>query len=153
VGVLLSIWIITSSVSRLFTFKHVLIFSLFCIPLAIFYVFFVDIISSGFGRMLTGWTSKEVSLRDTFSADLVKSRYNKANERFDEALNIINGVLEQEPEFPDALSLKGEILWEGFKERGEAMACFKKVMGLVRGDEHLYRWALNYYRKIRDRDL
>jgi tetratricopeptide (TPR) repeat protein len=133
----------------LFTFKHLLIFTLICIPLSGLYVYLVEKIGSALGTFL-GWSSKKVSPREVFAADLARARHSKGAGRFEEALSIIDEVLIKDPEFPEALYLKATILWEGFRNRPESTTCLKKVLGLVKSHETLHRWALNYYQDVKN---
>ena len=141
-GALLIIFMASGGV--LFTFKHLLIFTLICIPLSGLYVYLVEKFGSTFGTFLT-WSSKKVSPREAFAADLARARHSKGTGRFEEALATINNVLVKDPDFPEALYLKAMILWEGFRNRPESTSCLKKVMELVESHETLHRWALNYY--------
>jgi len=141
----ISLW----SGGGVFTLKHVLVFSIVgVIPLSMLCAYSVEKVGSGVGGMLSGWTSRRVDPRETLAADLAKARYSKREGRFQEALRIINGVLDKEPDFPDALYLKARILWEGFGHREGAAGCLKKVMGLIPNHETLYRWASNYYDEV-----
>ena len=132
----------------LFTFKDVMIFSLWVMPLCALMVYVVEKFGSGLGRFLSGWSSRRLTTRETLAADLDKARYNKREGRFQEALTIINGVLDKDPNFPDALFLKAQILWKGFGNAGVAKECLKKVMQLVPKDETLHRWASSYYDEV-----
>jgi len=132
----------------LFTFKDVMIFSLWAMPLCALMVYVVEKFGSGLGRFLSGWSSRRLTTRETLAADLDKARYNKREGRFQEALTIINGVLDKDPNFPDALFLKAQILWKGFGNAGVAKECLKKVMQLVPKDETLHRWASSYYDEV-----
>jgi hypothetical protein len=140
--------IFMSTGGGLFTFKHVLIFSAFCIPLSILYVYVVEKFGAGLGTFI-GWSSKKVNPREAFSADLARARHSKGAGRFEEALIIINEVLNKDPDFPDALYLKATILWEGFRKNQQSTTCLKKVMGLVEDHETLHQWALNYYHDMK----
>jgi hypothetical protein len=90
-----------------------------------------------------------VPREETFSADLTRTRVKKGEGRFEEALGIVEGVLNAAPDLPDALFLKGEILWEGFGRKGEALICFKKVLQSVDEKETLHRWASEAYHRIK----
>jgi hypothetical protein len=146
-GSLLIICVATGA--KLFTFKHVLIFSLCSIPLCVLYAYCIEKLGSGLGRVLSGWMSAEPGHRETLAADLERARHNKRENRFKETLNIIETVLDRDPDFADALFLKGQIMWEGFKNKGEAAGCFKKVIELVQNSEPLHRWASSYYDQIK----
>jgi tetratricopeptide (TPR) repeat protein len=133
----------------LFTFKHVFIFALCAIPLSLLYAFSVDKLGSGFGNILLGWTSEKIPREEQSSADLAKARFCKGKGEYKEAISIINEVLKTYPEFPDALLLKGQILWEGFENKGAALKNLEKVIELVQDDDPIRRWAINYYNDIK----
>jgi len=145
-GVLLALRIWNRGV--LFTFKDVMVFSLWAIPLCALMVYVVEKFGSGLGRFLSGWSSRRPTTRETLAADLEKARYSKREGRFQEALTIIDVVLDKDQNFPDALFLKAQILWEGFGNAGVTKECLKKVMQLVPKDETLHRWALSYYDEV-----
>jgi tetratricopeptide (TPR) repeat protein len=147
VGALLTIWIFTRS--HIFTLKDVFIMSLCAIPLSILYAYTVEKFSTGLGGILSGWTTQKISPREQVSADLAKARYAKGSGHFDEALSIINQVLEKDPDYPDALYLKAHILWEGFNNSKGALESLRSIVQLVQEDEPIYRWALNYYDEVR----
>ena len=140
--------IYSSTHGKLFTSKHFLIFILCTIPLSILYAFTIEKVGSSLGEVLLGWTSKKISLREQLSADLAKARFSKGNGRFKEAIIIINEVLEKYPKFPEALLLKAQILWEGFENKALALENLDKVIELVKDDDPIHRWALNYYHEI-----
>ena len=147
VGALFVIWIFTQS--DLFTLKHVFIMSLCAIPLSILFAYAIEKLGSGFGGILAGWTTQKISPREQLSADLARARYSKGSGHFEEALSIINQVLEKDPDYPDALYLKAHILWEGFNNSKEALESLKRIVELVKEDEPIYDWALNYYDDVR----
>lgn len=133
---------------RLFTFKNVLLFSIGAMPLSIFFIYVVEKFGSVLGGMLSGWSSRRPTIRETLAADIEKARYSKREGRFQEALTIIDDVLDKDPNFPDALFLKAQILWKGFRNAGSTQECLKKVMQLVPKDETLHRWALSFYDEV-----
>jgi tetratricopeptide (TPR) repeat protein len=145
---LLTIYVFTGG--SLFTSKHLIIFSLCTIPLSILYAHTVERLGSIFGGIL--WTSKKVSPREQLSADLAKARHSKGKSEFEDALNTINNVLEKDPDFPDALYLKAQILWEGYGRSVESKNLFRRVMQLVSADEPLHVWSSDYIDKITLKD-
>lgn len=146
VGALMTICVFTRG---RFTPKHVLVFSIVgAMPLSMLLVYVRERLGSGLGGILSGWSSRRATLRETLAADLDKARYSKRQGRFEEALSIINGVLDKDPDFPDALFLKAEILWKSFRRGAAAKGCLRKVMQLVPKDETLHRWASSYYDEV-----
>lgn len=136
-----------------FTLKLFLPLAIIPIPFCILSDYVVERLGSGLGGVLSGWSSRRLTTRESLAADLEKARYSKRGGRFKEALTIINGALEKDPDFPDALYLKARILWEGFGNREEAQGCLKKVTEALAKDETLHRWALNYYNEITKMDI
>jgi tetratricopeptide (TPR) repeat protein len=77
--------------------------------------------------LLFGTGKKEQNLSEQMTGDLDKARFYKRKEEFDQALRIVNKVIEQDPEFPEALFLKAHIVWEGFENLGMARDCLEKI--------------------------
>ncbi len=140
--------IFISTGGSLFSFKHVLLYTMYSIPVCLLYAFTIERFGNFFGRMLYGWSSKGAGPREALSADLAKAKFSKSNGRFKEALAIVNEVLEKDPDFPDALYLKALILWEGFENRQGASRYLRRVMTLVPRNDTLHRWALNNLQDI-----
>jgi len=60
---------------------------------------------------------------------------------FEQAMRLVKNLLHQEPNFVNALSLKGQILLEGFQEAAQARECFEKVLTLTKPDDEQHRLA------------
>ena len=149
--ILAALFIITMSTGgELFTFKHLLLGSLSSIPLCFLLAYCLERFGSVLGNIFSGWSSRQVSPRETLSADLEKAKSGKRNGEFEEAKEIIDQVLEKDPDFPDALYLKAQILWEGFEKRQEASECLQSVMRLVPQEDTLHRWASSLLKEIID---
>ena len=146
VAALLTICIATDA--QLLTYKHVIIFSLGSIPLCLLYALIVEKIGSVLAGMLTGSTSGSIDLRERLAGDVEKARHNKRNGRFEEALRMIDGVLDRDKEFPEALFLKAQILWEGFDRSAESKILLRMVMRLVPDNDPLYHWSSNYFNEM-----
>lgn len=147
VGSLYVIYSVTQG--RIFLKKHFIICILCAIPLSFLYAYIVEKFGSGLGNLLLGWSSKQVDLDEQFSADMAKARYSKGRGQFREALLIINEILEKHPNFPDARLLKAQIMWEGFHNKELALRNLDRVMELVKEDNPMHRWALNYYHEVK----
>ena len=146
-----ALFVITMSTGgELFTFKHLFLYSLFSIPLCFLLAYCLERFGSVLGNMVSGWSSRRVSPRETLSADLEKVKSRKRSGRFKEAIEILDHVLEKDPDFPDALYLKGQILWQGFEKRQEASECLLSVMRLVPQEDTLHRWASSFLKEIID---
>ena len=146
-----ALFVITMSTGgELFTFKHLWLYSIFSIPLCLLLAYCIERFGSVLGNTFSGWSSRKVSPRETLSADLEKAKSSKRNGRFKEAIGIIDQVLEKNPDFPDALYVKAQILWEGFEKRQEASECLQNVMRLIPQEDTLHRWASSFLKEIID---
>ena len=101
---------------QLFSFRYLVILVLSSIFLCGVIVYLLEKTVSAFfsGGIELGRDSEDINIREMFSADLEKARHSKRQNKFPEALKIVNGVLVEIPDYPEALYLKAQILWEGF---------------------------------------
>ena len=60
---------------------------------------------------------------------------------YDDALKTVNRLLKIEPDYANAINLKGQILLEGFDEIDDARRCFEKVLKLSRPGSEDYKLA------------
>lgn len=98
---------------------------------------------------LYGGPKANWSLSESLIADLDIARRSKMNKNFKQALAQIDDILNQAPDYPDALFLKAQILWEGFKDPGKSRMCLRKVLNAVPDkDQPLNRWASSLYTEI-----
>ena len=144
VGALMTISIMTGG----FTFKHVLIFSLCSIPLCILCTYAIERFGDGFGRILSGWTLSSLDRGERFSCEVHKIKYSKREGRFDQALHMVNDLLHEASDFPEALFLKAQILWEGFGNASAAKGCLNRIRELTPEDDKFHRWASGYLEKV-----
>ena len=104
-------------------------------------LFVVSQTSSIFG-VLAGERSASFSKREQLESDIQQAHYHKANKEYDVALRKVNAILKSDPEYPEALFLKAQIVWEGFNNRPSAEANLKKVQEIVPDETAtIYRWA------------
>ena len=122
-----------------------------CCPGAVLLSLLTVFISGMIGKK-TGsiyWPSEKIPPREQLSADIARAKYSKGTGHFEEALSIINDVLEKDPDYPDALYLKAHILWEGFENSKGALESLIRIMELVKDNEPIYHWASNYYHEVK----
>jgi tetratricopeptide (TPR) repeat protein len=99
-----------------------------------------------------GLGRRTIGSRERMAGDLNGVRYHKLCNQFEDALLKIEAVLAKDPDFPEALFLKAQILWEGFEDREAAKECLLKIIQVEPDKEAVFhRWALNYYRELSDR--
>ncbi len=60
---------------------------------------------------------------------------------YDDAMKTVNALLKLEPQYANALNLKGQILLDGFSKSDKARECFEKVLKLSRPGSEDYKLA------------
>ncbi len=92
-------------------------------------------------------------MHDQLAGELVKARLMKASGRFDEALEVVDKTLHRIPDYPEALLLKAQILWEGYADYPAAKSCLQQVLKMKKikteKDEAVYRWSKNLLKEMR----
>jgi tetratricopeptide (TPR) repeat protein len=103
----------------------------------------------GSANVLYGVGRRTMTLRDQLSGTMSIARNHKMNKRFDEAFLSVEEVIAEDPEYPDALFLKAQILWEGFEDADEAKECLEKIMELANDEnDPIFRWASTLYDEL-----
>lgn len=103
----------------------------------------------GFANTFFDLNRRTIGLRDRLAGDLNVIRYHKLCNRFDLALLALDAVLAKEPDFPEALFLKAQILWEGYDDREGAKNSLMKIMKVEPDEKAVFRrWAMNFYREL-----
>ncbi len=110
---------------------------------------FSGMVGSGSINTLYGFGRRTSILRERLAADLSGVRFHKMKQDHDSALVKLEEILARDPDFPEGLFLKGQILWEGYQDCATAKACLMRVIK-VEPDKNavFHRWALNLYREI-----
>jgi hypothetical protein len=70
-------------------------------------------------------------LSDDVKSLLEEAVHEKDNRRYKEALNMVDGVLKDDPDNPVATYIKATILWEGFGDSYTAKLGIQRVKQLV----------------------
>ena len=106
--------------------------------------FFTDRVGQTASGLLYGQGKSTIKLHERLEGDLQQARFHKMNHRYPQALQLVDVALDRAPDFPEALFLKAQILWEGFQDSRAAKRCIRDVMQLLPApDEPLYRWAIH----------
>lgn len=89
------------------------------------------------------WTKYE-----RLESDMQQIRYAKHSERYGEALTMVNRVLKKAPEWPEALLLKADILWEGFESLEESKEVLRTIIKLTEPSDKYHVWARSKYKEL-----
>jgi hypothetical protein len=110
---------------------------------------FSGMVGSGSINALYGLGRRTSTLRERLAADLSQVRFHKMKQDYEGSLVKLEEILARDPDFPEALFLKAQILWEGFQDHGAAKACLMRVIK-VEPDKNtvFHRWALNLHQEI-----
>ena len=92
---------------------------------------------------LCGWSLEDTAQQAWLVGEMNKIRLLKRQRNFDKAFASVNDLLHKAPNFPDALYLKGHLLWEGFKNPWAAESYFRRVIELTEDNQPVHRWALS----------
>ena len=105
---------------------------------------------ANFFARISGERGANFSLREQLESDMQQVRYHKMRKEYGVALRKINEVLEQDHDFPEALFLKAQIVWEGFGNSALAISNLEKIK-TVSGDRQSssYRWAIALLAEIK----
>ena len=96
------------------------------------------------GKRSAHWTDRE-----QLEGAMNEVRFHKRKEEYQKALKIINPIIEADPDFPDALYLKAQILWEGFRNHGGAKRHLQKIIDTADiKQDTIYRWAVSLSKDI-----
>ncbi len=106
-------------------------------------------IGSGSVNTLYGFGRRTSTLRERLAGDLSQARYHKMKQNYDNAMAKLESILVRDPDNPEALFLKAQVLWEGYGDRIAAKECLMQVIKVEPDRNAVYhRWALNMYREI-----
>jgi tetratricopeptide (TPR) repeat protein len=108
-------------------------------------------LGDGSVNVLYGMGRVDRTLRDQFIGTLNQARFHKMSKRHDLALACVDEALAADPNFPEALFVKAQILWEGYQDAAAAKKCLIHLMKAEPDKEATFhRWALSLYKEIAD---
>ena len=85
---------------------------------------------------------------EQYAADLSRARVQKMSKNYTEALQIIENVLAEQPDFNEALFLKAQVVLEGFDHRLEAKDYLVKIFKSEPKHTQLYQYSASLYKEI-----
>jgi hypothetical protein len=126
---------------------------LFAVPgsfaLAVMVELFSGAIASTSANLLYGMGRRDRSPHEQFDGTLNQVRYHKMCQDFPTALITVEGVLAKDPDFPEALLLKAQILWEGLGDAIGAKQCLIEILKVEPDKKSPFHcWALTLYKQI-----
>ena len=101
-----------------------------------------------FIKLIFGRLPGKSNLNDRLYSEYEIARRRKEEARFGEALYILEETLRKSPEFPHALCLKAQILWEGYRNFSGTKRYLRRAMQVLSKDDDLYRWASGFYDEL-----
>lgn len=104
-------------------------------------MYLLDAAGGAAGNLLSGRREAVWTPREQLEGVLSQARFNKDNGDYTVAFKYINQVLQKDPDFPEALILKAQILWEGFSRADAALQFLEKVLTLKDCDKMLLNQA------------
>jgi tetratricopeptide (TPR) repeat protein len=104
---------------------------------------------NGLAGLISGFGYRHRTVDDLCKGDIDRARFYRRNGRYDEALAVIDQILDKVPDYPEALYLKADILWQGFAHRQSAMACLERIQASRKADSTMQEWAKNYYHHLK----
>ena len=127
-----------------------LIAAVVSIPLAYLIFSITNKTGDSLSRLFYGGRKPIWTMQEKFRGILDQVMFLKRQKQFPQALQKVNEILNQEPEFAEALFLKAQILWEGYESANGARRFLNMAKEFVPPEEHLYRWIFVYQERIND---
>jgi hypothetical protein len=107
------------------------------------------IIGNGSVNTLFGMGRRTSTIRERLAGDLSQARFHKMKQNYDSAIAKLEEILALDPDFPEALFVKAQVLWEGYRDCAAARKCLVRITE-VEPDKNavFHRWAIRLYREI-----
>jgi len=119
-----------------------------CIPLAIFINLIAGIFADLTGKLFGAGRKPSWTIKERFQSDIEQAMFFKRQQQYYRALKKVDEILNQAPEFAEALFLKAQILWEGYDTANGARRYLNMAVNCVSPEEHLHHWIHSYQNKI-----
>lgn len=104
---------------------------------------------AGLFGIIMGEGKSKFTLREELESDLLQIRYHKMKKEYDKALIKVNQTLKNDPDFPEVLFLKAQIVWEGFGNSSSALYNLEKIQRIMDKDSSLFRWSTALMEEIK----
>ena len=114
--------------------------------------FIIEYLGSSGVNILYGKRRPIYSDFERFEGDLHQAQVQKSKKEYHKALVLVSGILKKAPDLPEALYLKAQIIWEGYRKADEAKNILEKVLGILPDKQETYhRWAQSLIDEIDSR--
>ena len=115
--------------------------------------FIIEYLGSSGVNILYGKRKPIYSDFERFEGDIHQAQVQKSKKEYHKALVLVNGILKDAPDLPEALYLKAQIIWEGYRKADEAKNILEKVLVILPDKQETYhRWAQSLIDEIDSRN-
>jgi ABC-type transport system involved in multi-copper enzyme maturation permease subunit len=142
-GIILSYYYQNSS-------KGLLVASVVSIPFTLLIYSITNKTSEKISKLFYAGRKPTWNMQEQLQGDLQQVMFLKRQKQFPQALQKVNEILKQEPEFGEAFFLKAQILWEGYETAHGARRYLNIAKNYAPPKEYLYRWICSYQDRIND---
>jgi hypothetical protein len=102
----------------------------------------IETLGSSSVNLLYGKRRPVYSEYEKYEGDIHQARHQKTQKNYHKALVIVNGILKNAPDLPEALYLKAQILVQGYRKEDEAKILLERILiVLPKPGETYHRWA------------
>ncbi len=115
--------------------------------LTVIAVRFLDRISSIPGYLF-GNRQPIISLREQMQGTLKAVKVVKMNKDYKKALDMVNDIIEKDPEFYEAMLVKAQILCDGYGNIDGAKKYLNRILENADESDSVHSWALSYLEQI-----
>jgi hypothetical protein len=106
---------------------------------------------AGLFGLLVGERKASFSKREQLETNIQQVRYHRMRKEYNTALQKVNEILSKDSEFPEAIFLKAQIVWEGFNNSVVAISNLEKLVMIVNDKQStIFRWANSLMREIKN---
>ena len=113
----------------------------------------IEVMGSSGVNLLYGKRRPLYSEYEKYEGDLHQARHQKTQKDYHKALVLVNAILKESPDLPEALYLKAQILVEGYRKGGEAKILLERILTVLPGrGETYHRWAQSLLDEINEND-
>lgn len=128
---------------------------LFSIPLSILISLLLSLLLENITEVIGGTASKlfivgsaSWTIQEQLTGPLNQVRFLKNEDRFAEAFVLLEKILTKTPDHTEALFLKAQLLWEGFKNIRESKTILSQVIKITQKNDIYHLLAERLYRDL-----